>query len=178
MLKSVALVIVVAVVLIGAVVAYAATKPDVFRVERSTVIHAPPAKIYALLNDFHGWAAWSPFENLDPAMQRTYSGPVSGPGAVYAWNSAGKAGAGRMEIVRAETPSKLLIQLDFQKPMKTRNTAEFTLAPEGDATRVTWAMYGPNPLIGKVMQLVFSLDGMVGKDFETGLANLKTAAEA
>ena len=174
MLKIIAIVVVAAVV---ALLGYAATKPDRFRVARSTVINAPPERIYALLDDFHKWGAWSPYEKLDPAMSRTYGGPARGLGSTYAWSSDGKAGAGRMEIVEATVPSKLLIDLDFTKPFQSRNKAIFTLAPEGGATRVTWAMEGSSPYLFKVMDVIFNMDRMAGKDFETGLASLKAEAE-
>jgi uncharacterized protein YndB with AHSA1/START domain len=160
-----------------ALLGYAATKPDRFRVARSTVIKAPPERIYALIDDFHAWGAWSPYEALDPAMTRTYGGPARGLGATYAWSGNGKAGAGRMEIVEAAAPSKLVIDLDFTKPFEAHNKAIFTLVPEGDATRVTWAMEGPSPFLFKVMDVVLNMDRMAGKDFETGLASLKAQAE-
>jgi uncharacterized protein YndB with AHSA1/START domain len=174
MLKIIAIVVVVAIV---AVLGYAATRPNTFRVARSTVIKAPPERIYALIEDFHQWRAWSPYENLDPAMTRTYGGPAAGLGANYAWAGDGKAGAGRMEIVKARAPSELGIDLDFTKPFEAHHKASFVLAPEGDATRVTWAMEGASPFMFKVMSLVFDMDKMIGKDFETGLATLKTEAE-
>lgn len=174
MLKIIAIVVVAAIV---ALLGYAATKPDRFRVARSTVVKAPPERIYVLLEDFRRWGAWSPYEKLDPAMSRTYGGPASGLGSTYAWSGDGKAGAGRMEIVEAAAPSKLLIDLDFTKPFQSRNKAIFTLVPEGDATRVTWAMEGPSPYLFKVMDVIFNMDRMAGKDFEAGLASLKAEAE-
>ena len=174
MLKIIAIVVVVAV---AAFLAFAATKPDSFRVERSASIKAPPDKIFALIQDFHNWGAWSPYEKRDPDMKRTYGGPESGKGSMYAWEGNSKVGAGRMEILEASAPSKVAIKLDFIKPFEGHNTAEFTMVPQGDSTNVTWAMYGPNPYIAKVMQSVFNMDEMIGKDFADGLANLKTAAE-
>ncbi len=174
MLKIVSLVIA---VLIAGVLVAAASKPDVFRVQRSASIKAPPAKIYPLIDDFKRWSAWSPYEKLDPAMKRTLAGAPRGEGAVYAWEGDGKVGAGRMEITDAVEPAKITIQLDFIKPFEARNTAEFTLVPKGDSTEVTWAMQGPNPYFAKLIHLVVDMDGMVGKDFEAGLANLKTIAE-
>ncbi len=175
MFRIIAIIVVVAVV---ALLGVAATKPNSFRVARSTVIKAPPEKIYALIDDFHAWGAWSPYEKLDPAMTRTYGGPARGLGSTYAWVGNGKAGAGRMEIVEAAAPSRLKVQLDFTKPFKARNTAIFTLVPEGDATRVTWTMEGPSPFMFKVMDVVFGMDKMLGKDFDAGLASLKAQAEA
>ncbi|WP_165185040.1 SRPBCC family protein [Caulobacter soli] len=175
MFRIIAIVVVVAIV---ALLGYAVTKPDTFHVARSIVIKAPPEKIYALLDDFHAWRGWSPYEKLDPAMTRTYGGPARGLGATYAWTGNGKAGAGRMAIVEAAAPSKLQISLDFTKPFAAHNVAIFTLAPEGDATRVTWAMDGPSPFFFKLMDVVFNMDRMLGKDFEAGLADLKAKAEA
>lgn len=174
MLKIIVIVVVVA---LAALLGLAATKPDHFRVARSTVIKAPPQKIYALIEDFHKWGAWSPYEKLDPAMTRTFGGPPSGLGSTYAWSGNGKAGAGRMEIIEAAAPSKLVIRLDFTKPMKASNKAVFTLEPEGDATRVTWAMEGDSPFMFKVMDVLMNMDKMAGKDFEAGLASLKAEAE-
>ena len=177
MLKALAIIGIVAVVVIAAVLVLAATKPDSFRVERRASIKGRPEKIFGLINDFHNWRSWSPWEKMDPAMQRTYSGPESGKGSVYEWEGNNKVGKGRMEIIDAPPPSKVAIKLDFLKPFEAHNTAEFTLVPKGDATDVTWAMHGPSPFIAKVMSVFMSMDRLVGKDFEAGLANLKAAAE-
>ncbi len=160
------------------VVAAAASKPATFRVERSTTINAPPEKIFPLINDFHHFGRWSPWEHLDPQMQRSITGPENGVGAVYAWSGNAKAGAGRMEILESAPSSRLVLKLDFLKPFKAHNTAEYTLKPEGDTTRVTWAMYGPSPFVSKVMQVFVSMDSMLGRDFEKGLTQMKAAAEA
>ena len=178
MVKTVAIVVVVLLVVpLAAILIFAATKPDTFRVQRATSIKAPPERIFPLIADFHGWGAWSPYEKLDPAMKRTFSGAANGKGAVYEWDSDGKAGKGRMEITDAPAPSKVAIKLDFFKPFEAHNIAEFTLEPRGDSTDITWAMYGPNLYIAKVMSIFFNMDRMIGKDFETGLANLKARAE-
>jgi uncharacterized protein YndB with AHSA1/START domain len=177
MLKALAVIAVIAAVAIAAVLAYAATRPDTFRIQRAASIQASPDKIFPLINDFRNWSSWSPWEKMDPALKRTYSGPSSGQGAVYEWEGNKKVGKGRMEIKDAPPPSRVTIKLDFQKPFEAHNTAEFTLTPKGGTTDVTWAMHGPNLFIGKVMSLFFDMDRMVGKDFETGLANLKTIAE-
>ena len=153
-----------------------------FRLERSIRIEAPASAIFAFINDFRRWTAWSPYETLDPALQRTYSGAPQGVGAVYDWTGNKKVGTGRMEILQSQAPSKVLIKLDFFSPFEGHNTAEFTLAPDGDATRVTWAMYGPemcgNPLLKFFMGLFFNFEKVVGGQFEAGLAKLKAAAEA
>ena len=174
MLKIIA--IVVGVLIVGVLV-LAAMKPDSFSVERSASIKAPPEKIFPLINDFHNWGAWSPWEKMDPAMKRTHSGAASGKGAVYEWEGNSKVGAGRMEILDASPSSKVRIKLDFIKPFEGHNIAEYTLQPQGDATTVTWAMYGPAPFMSKLMQVFVSMDSMIGKDFEAGLANMKAVAE-
>ena len=162
---------------IAAVLVFATTKPDVLRVRRSISIKAPPERIFPLINDLHNWAAWSPWEKLDPAMKKTHSGAAQGKGAVYAWEGNAKVGAGRMEITNLSQPSKVTIKLDFIKPLEGHNTAEFTLDAQGDATQVTWSMVGPARFITKVMQVFFSMDRMIGKNFEDGLASLKRIAE-
>jgi carbon monoxide dehydrogenase subunit G len=169
-------IITLAVVLAG-FLAFVASRPGAFRIERSAVIKARPETIFGFIDDFHHWAAWSPWEKIDPAMSRTYEGPASGVGAIYGWTSA-KAGHGRMEVLEAPRPSKVLIKLDFLKPFEAHNRAIFDLVPEGDSTRVTWAMEGEQPFMGKLMSLVFNMEKAVGPDFEKGLAALKTAAEA
>ena len=173
MFKTIAIIIV---VLLAGVLTYAATKPDNFRVERSISANAPPEKIAALISDFHLWSGWSPYENKDPQMKRTFSGAQNGTGAVYEWNGNSEVGQGRMEITES-SPSKIAIKLDFIKPFEGYNVATFTLAPQGDATIVTWAMDGPSPYVAKVIGVFCNMDHMIGKDFETGLANLKTAVE-
>jgi hypothetical protein len=161
-----------------AALAYASTKPDAFRVERTTSINAAPDAIFPLLDDFRRWPEWSPWEGKDPAMKRTYTGAPAGTGAVYAWRGKRKVGAGRMEIIETSPPLRVAIALHFLKPFEARNTAEFHLEPAGAATRVVWAMHGrANPVV-KAMGLFMNMDQMVGRDFETGLANLKRASEA
>jgi hypothetical protein len=148
---------------------------DTFRVERSIHIDAAPAQIAPLIENFHSWTAWSPWEKLDPAMQRSYGGPERGIGAVYEW-AGKKAGTGRMEV-KDVRPERVTIQLDFIKPMRASNSALFDLAPDGAGTRVTWAMEGKETLLTKLMHVVINMDKMVGKDFEKGLADLKAQAE-
>ena len=173
MLKKIAIVVV---LLLAVVLGLAAAKPDTFQVQRSATIKAPPEKIFPYLNDFHRWDAWSPWEKMDPAMKRTYSGTDKGKGAVYEWEGNDKVGKGRMEMTES-SPSKVVIKLDFLKPFEAHNTAEFTLQPQGDSTNVTWLMHGPAPFISKLIQVFCSMDTMVGKEFETGLASLTAAAE-
>jgi hypothetical protein len=168
---------IVVVVLVVAVLGFAMTKPDTFSIQRTMSIKAPPDKIFPLVNDFHSWSSWSPWEKLDPAMKRTHSGAASGKGAVYEWDGNSKVGTGRMEITEVSAPSKVTIKLDFLKPMEGHNIAEFTLEPQGDSTNVTWAMHGPAPFLSKVFQVFVNMDTMLGKEFENGLGNLKSIAE-
>ena len=155
----------------------AAMKPAVFRVVRSASINAPREKVFEYINDFHKWPAWSPWEKYDPDMNRTYGGSDCGVGATYAWDGNKKVGQGRMEIAESTAPSKVSLNLEFLKPFKAQNTTDFILEPEGDGTKLTWDMQGPNQFMGKVMQVFMDMDGMVGKDFERGLSNLKEVAE-
>jgi len=170
-------IVAIVVVLIVVVLVIAATKPPTFRIERRTSIKSPPQKVFALIDDFHNWTQWSPWENLDPALKRSYSGSASGKGSVYEWLGNKKVGQGRMEIIESAAPSKIAIKLDFLKPFEAHNTAEFTMQPRGEETEVVWAMFGPNVFMSKVMGVFMSMDKMVGKDFEKGLANMKAAAE-
>jgi K+-transporting ATPase KdpF subunit len=174
MLKIISIAVV---VILGGFLIYAATRPDTFRVERTATIKAPPERIFPLINDFQRWGAWSPFEKKDPAMKRTLSGAPSGSGAVYEWDGNKEIGQGRMEIVESLPPSRVTLKLDFTRPFKAHNIVDFTLEPRGDSTQVTWAIHGPSPFISKVMGIVFNMDKMIGKDFEAGLAALKTVSE-
>jgi hypothetical protein len=162
---------------IAVVLVLATTKPNTFEVQRSATVSAPPDSVWPYLDDFHRWRAWSPWEGLDPAMTRTFSGADSGAGAIYAWSGNKKVGTGRMEITGAQSPSTLTIALDFLTPFESHNTTVFSLRPSGDSTVVTWTMTGPNTYFGKVMSVFVSMDRLVGKDFEAGLANLKTVVE-
>lgn len=174
MLKTLGLIVVGALV---AVLLFAATRPDSFRVERSITVQAPPDKVFALINDFRRWPEWSPWEKLDPQMKRTFGGAASGPGAVYAWEGNDEVGAGRMEILEAQPGAKVSIKLDFLRPFEGHNTADFTLQAAGTATGVRWAMHGPSPFVTKLMGVFVDMDRMIGKDFEAGLAQLKAVAE-
>jgi hypothetical protein len=177
MLTALGVVLLLIILVAIAALAYAATKPDAFRVERMTSINAAPDTIFPLLDDFQRWAEWSPWEGKDPAMKRTYTGAPAGQGAVYAWRGNRNVGAGRMEIVETSPPLRLMIDLHFLKPFEARNKAEFLLEPAGAATRVTWAMHGRAHPMMKAMGLFMNMDRMVGRDFETGLANLKRLSE-
>ena len=174
------IIIVIAVILalaIATVLILAARKPDTLRVTRSMRVTAPAETIFPLVNDFRQWGGWSPYEHKDPAMKRSYSGAESGEGAVYAWDGNNNVGSGRMEILEIKAPSRIVIKLDFIRPFKGHNTAEFTMLPQGDATNLTWTMVGPAPFMSRLMQVFINLDHMIGKDFEAGLASLKKLTE-
>jgi uncharacterized protein YndB with AHSA1/START domain len=177
MFEIVVAILVILALAISAVLILASRKPDTFRVQRAATIDAPPERIFPLISDFRQWRAWSPWEDRDPGLQRSYSGPASGEGAVYQWKGNRNVGAGRMEILQAPPPHRIVIKLDFISPMEGHNTAEFTLSPQGGSTNVTWLMHGPAPLMSKVMQVFMNMDNMIGKDFATGLANLKRITE-
>ena len=174
----VALLVIVLAVL--ALLGYAGTRPDTFRIERAIHIAAPIVQVAEQIDDFHRWGSWSPWEKLDPTMTRTFSGADAGVGAVYEWDSKGKAGAGRMEItdMRAGAERSLIaIRLDFFKPWKATNATEFLMTPTETGTDLSWSMTGPSPFMSKLMGVFMNFDTMVGKDFEAGLAALKRNAE-
>ena len=174
MVKIIALVIA---ALIAGVLLFAATKPDVFRVTRSASIKAPPDKVFGFINDFKRWDGWSPWEKKDPAMKRSFGATTSGKGATYAWEGNKDVGQGSMEITQSTPSSAIKLKLDFLKPFEAHNVVDFTLEPKGDTTQVTWTMAGPTPYFAKIFHVFMDMDSMVGKDFETGLANLKAVAE-
>jgi hypothetical protein len=150
---------------------------DTYTVERAVTIDAAPDRVYGHIADFHNWEAWSPWEEMDPAMEKTYMGPDSGPGARYAWSGNRKVGEGSMVITEATEPSLVHIDLEFLKPFRASNKTTFSLTPAGDATRVSWTMTGAKTLFTRIMGIFKSMDAMVGPDFERGLANLKATAE-
>lgn len=165
---------------IAALLVLASRRPPTFRIERSTRIAAPMVQVAELIDDFHEWRKWSPWENIDPTLQRTYSGADAGVGAIYEWDGQGKAGAGRMEITEMRAGAErglIAIKLDFLKPFKASNTAEFVMTPTDAGTDLSWAMFGPSPLVSRILGLFMDLDKLVGKDFESGLAALKRSAE-
>jgi hypothetical protein len=166
-----------AAVAIAVLLVYASTLPGTMVVQRSTAVNAAAAKIFLLINDFHEWSKWSPWETLDAALKRTYAGAASGPGALYGWTGNRRVGQGRMEIMDVTPPSNVTIKLDFIKPFEGHNVVTISLAPSGGATTVTWLMTGPRPFLMKVMGVFMNMDKMVGADFERGLANIKSVAE-
>jgi Polyketide cyclase / dehydrase and lipid transport len=154
----------------------ATQKPNEFRATRKLAMQAPPEAILALVLDFHKWPSWSPWEKLDPNMQRTFSGAESGVGAVYEWIGTGKAGAGRMEVLTVES-HRVVVKLDFIKPFEGHNTAEFSVSESAGEQLLSWTMYGPNQFMSKVMSVLVDMDKLIGKDFEAGLANMKAVVE-
>ena len=161
---------------IAVVLVLTSRKPDTFSVGREIDIKAPPETIFALINAFHQWRSWSPWEKKDPAMKRSFSGAASGKGSVYGWDGNKNVGSGRMEILEA-APTRIVIKLDFIKPFEGHNTAEFTLLPRGHTTHVGWLMHGPSNFFAKIMHVFINMDAMIGKDFVAGLANLKRVTE-
>ncbi|WP_375766263.1 SRPBCC family protein [Archangium gephyra] len=175
MLKKISLALVVALIGVGAVVA---SRPSTFRVERSITIAAPVDLPFGIVNDFHKWKFWSPWAGKDPKMQTDFDGAFAGPGAIYTWSGNDEVGKGRMTIVDAKLYESIQIQLEFLKPWPATNTTLFTFqpAPDGSIT-VRWAMEGHNTFLGKAFSLFVDMDGMIGKDFEQGLATIKTLTE-
>jgi uncharacterized protein YndB with AHSA1/START domain len=173
MIKTIVLVVV---ALIAVVLVYAATRPDTFRIERSATISAPPDQVFASIEDLRRFNEWNPFAKADPEAKITYESTTRGVGGAYTWVGE-KSGAGRMQIVESVPPQRVMLKLDFTKPFEAHNTVEFTVAPQAGGSRVNWAMHGPMPYLHKVMTLFFSMDKMVGGEFEKGLADLKRLAE-
>jgi uncharacterized protein YndB with AHSA1/START domain len=162
---------------IAVILVHVWTRPDSFRVERSTAMNAPPEKIFPYIEGLKRWAAWSPYEGRDPAMKRAYSGADGGKGAVYEWDGNDDVGKGRMEIVDSTPPHRVVIKLDFLKPFEGHNMAELTVEPKGGQTIVTWAMYGPSTFMTKLIGTFMDMDDMIGRDFAAGLAKLKAVVE-
>lgn len=172
--RSIALV---AVAAIGALLAYAATRPDTFRVERSASVQTTPEKLYPLINDMQQFNTWNPFNRKDPAMQGSYSGPTAGPGAAFAFQGNKDVGKGSLRIVQSQSPKEVTMELHMVEPFEGRNTVVFSLVPRGAGTEVTWAMHGPAPFVSKLIGVFFDMDRMIGRDFEDGLTALKARAE-
>lgn len=147
-----------------------------YSVERSITVNAPAHLVHGLVDDFHNWTTWSPWEDLDPALRRSYSGPDQGVGAHYEWSGNRKAGQGAMEIT-GSTPEGIDIRVDFLKPVKTTNQTRFVIAPSGNGTQVRWVMTGEQKGVMALLGKVYSMDRMIGPDFEKGLARLKAVAE-
>ena len=175
MLKKILVAIAVIVVVFVVVVAM---QPSEFRIERSATISAPAPAVFAQVNDFHNWEAWSPWAKLDPAAKATFEGPRAGRGAIFRWAGNEEVGEGSMMITESRPSDLIRIKLDFLKPFEATNTAEFTFKPEGNQTAVTWSMEGQNNFIAKAVCLFMNMDKMVGGQFEKGLASMKSVAEA
>jgi uncharacterized protein YndB with AHSA1/START domain len=169
-------ILIVTIILIAAILAFAATKPNTFRLQRSVIINASPEKVFPFINDFHNWPHWGPQDKEDPSMIRSYAGSADGVGALCDWDSKGSAGKGRMKILDSVPPGKISIQVDFEKPFKAHNLNQFTLEQIGETTKVTWAMQGSNLYIVKLMSIFVNMDKVAGKHFESGLENLRTVA--
>jgi uncharacterized protein YndB with AHSA1/START domain len=162
---------------IAALLIYAATKPDTFRLSRGTAIAAPPEKVFSLINDLRQFNTWNPFAKMDPKQVITYDAVTAGVGGAYNWQGE-KSGAGRMQIAEAVAPQRVTAKLDFTKPFEAHNMVDFTVQAQGDkSSTVTWTMHGPMPYLNRLMTVFFDMDKTVGKDFEAGLANLKALAE-
>jgi hypothetical protein len=179
MLKKLAISVFLAITLaIVAVLSIAATRPAMYHVERSQSMAASPEAVFAVVNDLHRFHEWSPWQKLDPAMKVTFDGPASGVGASYSWVGNDQVGEGRMTTTEATAPGSFTQKLEFLKPFKSECMVHFTIVPENDGSRVTWAMDGNNNYVSKIMCLFVSMDAMMGKDFVAGLSNLKQVAEA
>lgn len=174
MLRKIGLVLLGIIVLLVAVIV---SRPSEYRVERSASINAPPAVVFDFVNDFHKWEGWSPWEKLDPSMKKTYEGPATGAGAVYSWTGNDKVGEGRMTITDSRPGESVAIKLEFIKPFAAVCNTTFTFSPQGTATKVSWTMEGSNNFVAKAFTLFMNMDDMIGKDFEKGLAQLRTQAE-
>ena len=178
MLKLTLVLVLGGLLIIGGILAIAATRPDHFRVQRSATIQAPPDRIYPLINDLRSFNTWNPYEKKDPNVVGAYSGPSSGAGAAYAFTGNKEVGKGTIRITSAKPAESVRMDLVLLEPFPCDNRVEFRLEPQGSATKVTWALEGKAPLLAKVVHLFLDMDAMVGKDFEAGLAGLKKIAEA
>ena len=164
-------------IVVGALLLFAATRPNSYAVSRSMTIKAPPEKLFAMVDSFPAWPQWSPYEKLDPNMKKTMGGSPSGVGATYAWAGNSNAGEGKMTISKAQPTSLVEIQLDFTKPMSEHAVATFTFAPKGDSTLVTWSVNGPMPYVAKLFTMFMSMDKELGGQMEDGLGTMKKVAE-
>lgn len=159
-------------------VAIVAMRPSEFRIERSAAIPGPASEVFAQVNDFHNWGAWSPWEKLDPAMKKTHEGAPAGIGSIYSWVGNKQVGEGRMTITESRPNEFIRIKLEFMRPFTATNTADFAFAPKNGHTGVTWSMAGKNNFMLKAFGLFMNMDKMIGSDFEKGLASMKAVVEA
>jgi hypothetical protein len=164
---------------VSALIAYVSLRPDTFKIARSAIVDAPPERIYPLINDLHDWEQWSPWAKLDPEQVVTFEGSPLGAGAVMNWSGNKKVGAGKMKIKESSQNERVRLKIQFLKPMRAINDVQFDLKPIGETrTEVIWTMSGKNEFIAKAMHAFMNMDKIVGADFERGLANLKSIAEA
>jgi hypothetical protein len=154
-----------------------AGQPCDFTVSRSTKISASPGKIFPHVNDLHKWNDWSPWAKIDPNAKVAFSGPEAGVGEAMSWEGNCKVGTGKMTIIDSQPDSVIRLRLDFEKPMKATNTAEFSFLPDANQTNVTWSMHGKNTIGGKIFGLFMNCDKMVGDKYNEGLTNLKAVVE-
>ena len=175
MLKIISIGVSVIIVVFAVIVAL---QPADFPVSRSATVSAPPAAVFAQVNDFHKWEAWSPWAKLDPSAKNSFEGPSAGTGAIFKWSGDNNVGAGTMTVTESRPSELIRIKIDFLKPFEATNTAEFTFKPEGNQTLVTWSMFGTNNFIAKAFCLFNNMDKMLGGEFEKGLAQMKVAAQA
>lgn len=167
-------------VLVGIVGVFAvvvAMQPSDFRISRSATVDAPPSAVFAQVNDFHKWEAWSPWAKLDPNAKNSFEGPTSGKGSMFKWSGNNEVGEGMMTITESDPYKRILIRLDFKKPMEDTSEAEFRFKPEGDKTVVTWSMFGKHNFVGKAFCLLMNMEKMLGGEFDKGLASMKAMAE-
>ncbi|PYS20811.1 MAG: polyketide cyclase [Acidobacteria bacterium] len=170
--------VVVIVVIIAVLCVVVALQPAHYQVERSTTINAPAAVVFAQVNDFHKWQAWSPWAKMDPNMKQTYSGPSAGNGASYSWVGNNDVGEGRMTITDSKPSEAIKIRLEFLKPFAATNATDFTFISQGSQTNVKWTMSGEKNFISKAFTIFMDMDKMVGSDFEKGLTEMKKVSEA
>jgi len=175
MIKKTLIVLLALVVALGVVIQI---QPSTYSVTRSTTINAPPQTVFAQVNDFHKWDAWSPWAKLDPGMKQSFEGPAAGTGSIYRWAGNKQVGEGQMTITESQPNDLIRIRLEFLKPFASVGNTEFSFKPQGNQTLVTWTMSGSNNFIAKAFNLVMSMDKMIGGDFEKGLAQMKSVSEA
>jgi hypothetical protein len=164
------------VAIVGVILIVAATRPADYRVERSATLSASPAALFEQVNDHHKFTVWNPFLKLDPNVKTTYSGPDSGVGAVCSWDGNNDIGAGSCTIIESKPNELVRSRMDWKRPMEGTSTVDFTFKPAGEKTVVTWAMYGKNGFMGKLVSLFMDCDKMCGPQFEKGLASLGEVA--
>ena len=165
-------------VIVALFLAYVATRPAHYHVERSVAVSAPAEIVYAQLEDLRKWAAWSPWEKIDPNMKKTYEGPERGVGASYSWQGNKDVGSGKMTIASAEPPKRISYKLEFFEPMAGEAAATMSVAKAGESQQnVTWGMDGESNFVGKLFGVFMDMDKMIGGQFESGLEKLKSIAE-